>query len=295
MKNPNWYYHCDLKLKTALEYRQLPEFYGNMGSVHDFTDETLADLSFAVPDRGFLREEAAQVLGISQDSMYAARESARVLVVQDIRAQRDEMLVVTDTAAMADRWSSMDTVSKNKVDTYRQALRDITQQDCFNVAWPHLPVELDFVRSYVWPDSIPLSEGLRVTLEQPSPDATRDELIADHWQRIQDIRDARIAGGTQVEGYWFYTDSDSISRYLALMIAGPDLMPQNILWKTMDGTKVPMTYDLVKQVYVAIMSHTNQVYNHGEDMKATLEAWPDPTTFDVNAAWPIVYADTLVA
>lgn len=294
MKNPHWYYHCNLQTKEAIEYCLLPATYGNMGSVHDFTDETLADLSFAVEHRGFMQEEAAVAAGINPDTMRACREQAREVVLAVVRSQRDHMLVVTDTAAITDRYANLDTVSKNKVAKYRQQLRDITTQDLFQLQWPHLPAELDFVRTYPWPDDIPLSEELRHTLEEPSPEAERQEILDDQWQRIQDIRDARIAGGAFVGGKWFYTDADSISRYLALVIAGPNLMPANIEWKTMDGSKIPMTYELTQQVYVAIMQHTNTVYVRGEQLKEDLYASSNPATFDITVGWPQVYADTLV-
>lgn len=295
MKNPNWYYHCDLKNFTALEYRQLPEFYGNMGSVHDLTDETLADLSFVVENRGFLREGDAVLKGIDSETMRTAREAARAFVLSILRDQRDHLLMLTDQAAASDRWEKMDAVSKRKVGVFRQALRDITTQDIFNVVWPQLPLELNTIRNYGWPEDIVLSEGLQDMLDAPSPEETFEEIQEDQWQRIQDIRDGRIGGGVEVDGKWYYTDGESKTRYLSLVIAGPALMPPNIEWKTMDGSKVIMSHALALRIYIKAMEMTNVIYQYGEALKYDLYQATEPAQFNITVGWPQVYADTIVS
>lgn len=291
MTNPNWYYEISLKDRVALRYTKLPEFYGNMGSVHEMTDATLADLSFAVKDRGFLRHDVAIKAGIEQTTMKKARDAAREIALEDIRDQRDHLLSVTDVAATVDRWNAMDVVQQYKVTEYRQLLRDITKQpDIFNIKWPDLPAELDFVRKYEWPADIPLSAELKAKLDAAPTPTSKEQLQTEQWARIMKIRDARVAGGVRVNGKWFHTDSDSLIRYLALLAAGNNI-PVGIRWKTMDGTFVDVTPDLVRAVYASAISANNAIFQHAELLRAQLNASVDPKTFDINAGWPAVYAD----
>lgn len=55
------------------------------------------------------------------------------------RAQRDKLLAATDWAVLPD--SPLDESSKTSLKTYRQALRDVPQQEGFpnNISWPNMP------------------------------------------------------------------------------------------------------------------------------------------------------------
>lgn len=55
------------------------------------------------------------------------------------RAQRDKLLTATDWAVLPD--SPLDESSKTSLKTYRQALRDVPQQEGFpnNISWPNMP------------------------------------------------------------------------------------------------------------------------------------------------------------
>ena len=56
-----------------------------------------------------------------------------------VRAQRDKLLAATDWAVLPD--SPLDESSKTSLKTYRQALRDVPQQEGFpnNISWPNMP------------------------------------------------------------------------------------------------------------------------------------------------------------
>ena len=55
------------------------------------------------------------------------------------RAQRGKLLAATDWAVLPD--SPLDESSKTSLKTYRQALRDVPQQEGFpnNISWPNMP------------------------------------------------------------------------------------------------------------------------------------------------------------
>lgn len=57
----------------------------------------------------------------------------------EIRARRDRLLAATDWAVLPD--SPLDAQSLEAVKTYRQALRDVPQQEHFpdSITWPQIP------------------------------------------------------------------------------------------------------------------------------------------------------------
>lgn len=58
-----------------------------------------------------------------------------------IRSERDAKLTASDVAVLPDRWAIMTTEQQTAWATYRQALRDITEQTGFpwEVQWPQEP------------------------------------------------------------------------------------------------------------------------------------------------------------
>lgn len=59
---------------------------------------------------------------------------------EEVRAQRDKLLAETDWTQVAD--APIDSATRSAMRIYRQALRDITEQEGFptNVVWPEMPV-----------------------------------------------------------------------------------------------------------------------------------------------------------
>lgn len=117
------------------------------------------------------------------------------------------------------------------------------------------------------------------------------------WREIQAIRDSKMAGGVLVDGKWFHTDTGSLVQYLAMLAAGSELnnMLNVIQWKTMDGTFVSMTSELVKAIYARTMITTNIIHDKAEALRLELDIASDPSRFEIenNVGWPIVYQDTL--
>lgn len=108
------------------------------------------------------------------------------------------------------------------------------------------------------------------------------------WDNIQLMREKVSAGGILVNGNWFHTDNESFTKYLSLLIAGENI-PSNILWKTMDGTKVPMTHLLIKDIYTACIVFSNTVFNIAESIKEQMLKSENPESFDITVGWPTVY------
>jgi len=64
-----------------------------------------------------------------------------VLLANNARAKRDKLLAESDVMVLPDRWAAMTTEQQAAWATYRQALRDIPQQEGFpaTVVWPTQP------------------------------------------------------------------------------------------------------------------------------------------------------------
>ena len=109
------------------------------------------------------------------------------------------------------------------------------------------------------------------------------------WARIEQERTRIGLGGILVNGKWFHTDNESLTKYLSMVVAGENILP-NIMWKTMDGSKILMTAQLVKDIYNTAMTFSNTVFNHGEVLKELMLASEDPDKFDASLGWPTVFS-----
>lgn len=98
--NQKFYYLCDLKNRVALDFRQIPEVYGNITGLADADDETLADLSWAgLADRGFLTEAAANGFGMSNmPEAFALGAQAKRTFDKEVREMNVAKIKVTTQA-----------------------------------------------------------------------------------------------------------------------------------------------------------------------------------------------------
>ena len=146
--NTNWYYRINLADKTAIEYTQIPEVWGNCSGLSSSSDETLADMNWAGHNEGFLSSSAALALGVSQTELDRVLPVAREVAKAIIRKKRNTLLDASDKAVTIDRWEGYSAEVKSNIAAYRQALRDITTSDSlFNPTWPTIPTELDYLRA----------------------------------------------------------------------------------------------------------------------------------------------------
>ena len=110
-------------------------------------------------------------------------------------------------------------------------------------------------------------DGALVVFDKPGPSlAVRRESIAN---QIRSLRDSKKEGGIKIaigeQDFWFHSDQDSRIQFLGLKNLAYDAkaegattetvlttLGQNLVWKTMAGTWVPVTvklaYDLVKGI-----------------------------------------------
>ena len=136
---------------------------------------------------------------------------------------------------------------------------------------------------------------------QSAPALLRTELEDRVWTAIKTERDKRTQlGGCQAQGNWFHTDTFSRSQWLGLKDQARDILaaggtmsdPINKLgsqvhWKTMSGTVVAVTVQLVFDVVSATGDSDARVFTQAEIHHAAMAASADPAAYDFSAGWPV--------
>ena len=114
--------------------------------------------------------------------------------------------------------------------------------------------------------------------------------LASKWKAIQDERDRRKHAGFMTDGHRFHSDPDSRIQQLGLVMMG-DSMPSGIMWKTMDGTFVPMTPALASAIFQTTASADVALFTAAENHRAVINAmtdWKQITDYDFSGGWPEV-------
>lgn len=125
------------------------------------------------------------------------------------------------------------------------------------------------------------------------------------WSEIKAMRDRRLVNGgfmLAVDGVpkWFHSDLVSRTQQITLdrlaekmkAAGAPDTqLVTPVPWKTMDGTSVPMTIGLARQLLEAIAQHEGQNFTAAETHKAAMLASLDPASYDYSAGWPLSFGE----
>lgn len=117
------------------------------------------------------------------------------------------------------------------------------------------------------------------------------------WEEIKAKRDQLSnTGGYKVviDGVdkWFHSNEKSKTQQLGLVVMGA--AANNVPpWKTMDGTKVPMSQTLAGQIFQAAAVMDGTLFTVADAHNVAMEASNTPSTYDYSTGWPATYADTL--
>jgi hypothetical protein len=120
-----------------------------------------------------------------------------------------------------------------------------------------------------------------------------EQIAASRWNKIKAKRDELTDnGGCLVGGKWYHSDPKSKQQWermankankLDMLDTDPyTIGGQQVSWKTMDGTKVPLTAGIIRSVVDAMELREAIIFNTGETLKANLNA-------DINTGWPARY------
>lgn len=163
------------------------------------------------------------------------------------------------------------------VDSCQSAIVADIENDCF------------LSQGRVWLDPRP-SSGAYVEDDGQPPPVNLLVLVHQHWEAIKQERDKRIqAGGYQVAGKWFHSDTFSRTQQMGLVMLG-DNIPAGLQWKTMDGSFVVMTPSLAQQVFAAAAQSDATIFAFAEQLKVEMEKDPLGYVSD-NKQWPVMFGD----
>lgn len=118
------------------------------------------------------------------------------------------------------------------------------------------------------------------------------------WEAIKAERDRRKVGGVKVPidgaDYWFHSD-DATRTQLGILDAKairagwPDATVIHPEWKTMSGTKVPMTVARLREILDRGIANESALFDVAEAHRAAMEASADPASHDFSAGWPAAF------
>jgi hypothetical protein len=106
---------------------------------------------------------------------------------------------------------------------------------------------------------------------------------------IKSARDRRsIQGGYMVGEKWFHSDPKSRSQQYGLVLLGTNI-PENLQWKTMDGSFVTMNQQLAQQIISAARVSDQAIFSAAELHKFAMQTSADPASYDFSTGWPKAY------
>jgi hypothetical protein len=293
MKNSKWYVMVDTETNQACDYMQLPEVWRDMTDIHSMSDDELSNMPRSEGyGRKFLLLEEARAIGIYEiDRVISLR---RKPIVDWIRQMRDPVLLASDIATVGDRWAKLGSVEQGKITKFRQALRDMTEGDAHLAKWPIIPEELAFLKNFDASNIKYPSKDFMNMLSGANSFVTNEEVIADICNKIKAERDVRKYGGIPItvedKEYWFFNDEPTRNQYALLdsMIRRNNLPASFVFdeWKTMDGTFVEMTAELLYKIIDTGIQRENTIFKAAEAHKVELTASDDPASYDYTTNWP---------
>jgi len=112
------------------------------------------------------------------------------------------------------------------------------------------------------------------------------------WLEIQVERTRRQAGGVFIQSInkWFHSDQASRIQQLGLVMMGQG-MPQNINWKTMDGSFIIMTPAIALSIFNGAATLDMTAFGVAEQHRQYMEQSPAPENYNFSAFWPAIYGE----
>lgn len=110
------------------------------------------------------------------------------------------------------------------------------------------------------------------------------------WQRIKDERDRRKTNGVLVTipgettQKWFHSDDTSRIQQIALAMMGASL-PQNLQWKTLDGSYVIMTQALAMTIFQTSAYFDQMNFANAEQHRLAMLQVASPDDYDFSSGW----------
>ena len=124
-----------------------------------------------------------------------------------------------------------------------------------------------------------------------------DELKSSLTSEVKSIRDTRMSTGgysVNVDGVVKWFQSDAASRIQQLVLSQSDIIPADLMWKTMDGSFVVMTKTLAQNIVTSATTSDITIFAFAETLLATANATTELEALkeiNVNSDWPLIYGE----
>ncbi|MDP8176357.1 DUF4376 domain-containing protein [Pasteurella skyensis] len=109
------------------------------------------------------------------------------------------------------------------------------------------------------------------------------------WENIKKYRDKLSQSGVKVGDKWFH--SDEISHLRLMTLKQLPALPENLQWKTMDGSFVIMTEELLSNVINARLLTEIANFKNGERHKMLMLQSENPLEYDFSSGWCEIYEE----
>ena len=118
---------------------------------------------------------------------------------------------------------------------------------------------------------------------------SKSELQAQVWEAIKQKRHTVTRGGVYLKSVdkWFHSDESSRTQYLAMQIM-PKL-PDDLMWKTMDGSFIRLTKEILMQVAMTMMTQEQSDFANAERHRQLMLKVENPLEYDYSSGWSAVY------
>lgn len=173
--------------------------------------------------------------------------------------------------------------------TEQTSLQVTTDSGSYTCSWPCHTWHAQDIQSAI-------DSGMIIELWKTEEEIL-SELLTTITTSIKSKRDTRMAtGGYAVnvggEVKWF--QSDAASRIQQLMLSQSDIIPADLMWKTMDGSFVVMTKTLAQSIVASATNSDITIFGFAQSLLnslATCTTKEELEAVDIVTGWPVIYGE----
>ena len=127
--------------------------------------------------------------------------------------------------------------------------------------------------------------GKAWALDKAAAAAVKAEQQAEMWERIKDKRAQSCHAGIYIKSLkkWLHSDADSRQQYTFLRTL--DKLPENLMWKTVDNSFVPMTRALLDELSLKLIADEQHDFQNAERHKVAMLKAENPLEYDYSSGW----------
>ena len=115
--------------------------------------------------------------------------------------------------------------------------------------------------------------------------AVKAEQQAEMWERIKAKRAQSCHAGIYINSIkkWMHSDLDSRQQYTFLRTL--DKLPEDLVWKTLDNSFVPMTRALLDELSLKLIADEQHDFQNAERHKVAMLKAENPLEYDYSSGW----------